>query len=45
MRSLNRHRDVQALLGRDEMIEIHGIFAEVDLDPVHFAAELRPLAG
>ena len=42
---LNRHGDVQAFLGRDEVIEILGILAEVDLDPVHLAAELRAPFG
>ena len=42
MRLLNCHRNAHALLGRDEVIEIHGFFAEVELDPVHLAAEFLP---
>jgi len=30
---------VQALFGRNEVIEIHGVLAKVDLDPTHLAAE------
>lgn len=38
---LSRHCNAHALFRRDEVIEIHRIFADVDLDPLHFAAELR----
>ena len=34
------HREVQAIFGRDKVIEIHTILSEIDLHPAHFAAEL-----
>lgn len=38
---LNRHGDVQAFIGRDEVIEILGILANIDLNPVHLPAAVR----
>lgn len=31
---LQRQGDVQSLIRRDEVIEIHGILADLDLDPI-----------
>jgi hypothetical protein len=36
---LKCHRDAQALLRRNQVIQTFGILAEVDPDPVHLAAE------
>ena len=38
---LNRHGDAQAFVGRDEVIEILGILANIDLNPVHLPAAVR----
>src|SRR5208282_2788854 len=38
--SLGPQGELQALFRRNEVIEIHGVLAEVDLDPTHLAAEL-----
>src|SRR5688500_10690953 len=38
---LNRHGDAQAFVGRNEVIEILGILANIDLNPVHLPAAVR----
>src|SRR6185312_6160445 len=37
--SLPRHRDAQALVGRDQVVGVLGVFAEVDLNPFDAAVE------
>ena len=37
---LDRHRQVEALFGRDEVVEVLSGIADVNLDPAHLAAEL-----
>jgi len=44
-RSLLRHRDLQALLGRDEVIEVLGRLRDVDLDPLDGAGEVAAIRG
>lgn len=39
--SLGRHGDTHTQLWRDEVVEIHRILTNIDLHPVHRAAELR----
>src|SRR6478736_1036472 len=43
--SLLRHRDPQALLGRDEVIEVLGRLRDVDLDPLDGPGEAAALRG
>src|SRR5690242_4016495 len=44
LRLLARHRDAEALLGRDEMVGVFGVAIEIDLDPVDGAGEHAAVA-
>jgi hypothetical protein len=39
-RSMKSHSDLEALLVIEEMVEVIGVFAHIDLYPVHLAIEM-----